>query len=167
MEFIQHTINWVKDELFEAWLIVAFGVFTILVGFLFWKIGATPNAKALLWPLAISGFIYLGIGSGMLFSNYKRLEELPRSYQLDHSAFIRAEKQRVEAFQYGYKISKMVASLFFAITLLIFWSTKNATWMGIGIGLAYFAIAGLVVDYFSQERADIYDKAILTAIQHS
>lgn len=37
--------------------------------------------------------------------------------------------------------------------------------MGIGIALTYFALAGLVIDYFSQERADIYYKAILETIQ--
>lgn len=166
MEFIQHSINWVKGELFEAWFIVAFGAVTIVGGFLFWKIGYTPNARALFWPLAISGFIYLCIGGGMLFSNYRRIEELPEKYRLDHSTFLRSEKQRVEAFQYGYTISKTVATLFFGVTLLIFWSTKNPTWMGIGIGLAYFAIAGLLVDYFSQERADVYYRAILAAINN-
>lgn len=165
MEFIQHTINWVKAELLEAWLILAFGLITVIVGYLFWKMGDTPNAKALLWPLVLSGFIYAAIGGGMLFSNYRRLEELPKNYQLNPSAFISTEQQRVEAFQYGYTISKIVATLFFTFTLLIFWSTKNPTWMGIGIGLAYFAIAGLVVDYFSQERADLYYKAILTGIK--
>ncbi|MDF7820623.1 hypothetical protein P1X15_23565 [Runella sp. MFBS21] len=164
MELIQHTTNWIKGELFEAKLIVSFGILTAVVGFLFWKLGNTPNSHALLWPLLVCGVIYIGVGGGMLVSNPKRMVELPKSYQQDQKAFIVSEKKRVDDFQYGYKVSKIVATIFFAATLLIFWTTKNPTWMGIGIGLSYFAIAGLAIDYFSQERADTYYNAILAAL---
>lgn len=165
MKLIQHTMHWIKGELFEAKLIVAFAILTILAGFLFGKIGTTPNAKALFIPLLVVGAIYASIGGGMLYSNPKRMVELPQSYQQNKVEFVKSEKQRVDDFQYGYKVSKIVATVFFLATLLIFWITKNPTWMGIGIALTYFALAGLVVDYFSQERADIYYKAILEAIQ--
>lgn len=165
MELIQHTMHWIKGELFEAKLIVVFAILTIVVAFLFWKIGTTPNAKALFIPLLVVGAIYASIGGGMLYSNPKRMVELPQSYQQNKVEFVKSEKQHVDDFQYGYKVSKIVATVFFLATLLIFWITKNPTWMGIGIALTYFALAGLVVDYFSQERADIYYKAILEAIQ--
>lgn len=164
MDLIQHTISWIKGELFEAKLIVAFGLFTIIAGFLFWKIGTTPNARALFIPLLVVGAIYTSIGGGMLYSNPKRLIALPQSYQQDKVAFAQLEKKRVDDFQYGYKVSKIVASIFFLLTLLIFWTTKNPTWMGIGIALTYFGLAGLVVDYFSQERADVYYSSILKVL---
>lgn len=164
MEFIEHTIQWIKGELFEAKLILAFGLLTILTGFLFWKIGTTPNAKALLIPFIIAGTVYSSIGGGMLYSNPKRMIELPKKYRQDKTAFILSEKKRVDGFQYSYKVSKIVATIFFMLTLIIFWSTKNPFWMGIGIALAYFALAGLVIDYFSQERADAYYKTITAAL---
>jgi hypothetical protein len=164
MDFIQNTVNWIKGELFEASLILSFGIITILAGFLFWKIGTTPNSKALLIPFIVIGVIYAGLGGGMLVSNNKRMEEMPAVYQKDTKAFIAAERKRVDDFQIGYKISKIVATVAFLLTLIIFWYTKNPTWMGIGIGLTYFALAGLVVDYFSQERADIYYKHILETL---
>ncbi|WP_343660823.1 hypothetical protein [Chryseobacterium sp.] len=165
MELIQHTISWIKGELFEAKLIIAFGIITIIAGFLFWKIGTTTNAKALFIPLLVAGAIYSAIGGGMLYSNPKRMVELPQIYQKDKVEFAKLEKKRVDDFQYGYKVSKIVATVFFLATLLIFWTTKNPTWLSMGIVLTYFALAGLVVDYFSQERADIYYKAILAEIQ--
>lgn len=164
MEFIQHTIYWIKGELFEAKLILAFGLFTIIAGFLFWKLGATPNAKALFLPLIVVGVVYSSIGGGMLYANPRRMIELPQAYKQDKAAFVKSEQKRVDDFQYGYKVSKIVATLFFLLTLVIFWSTKNPTWMGIGIALSYFALAGLLVDYFSQERADNYYQAILAAL---
>ncbi|MFD2581170.1 hypothetical protein ACFSR6_01620 [Pedobacter vanadiisoli] len=164
MNLLDYTTNWIKGELLEAKLILSFGFLTILTAFLFWKIGATPHAKALIIPLLFAGVIYSMIGGAMLYSNAKRMVELPEGFQKDKLEFAKSEKKRVDDFQYGYKISKVVATVFFLFTLAIFWSTKNPTWMGIGIGLAYFALAGLIVDYFSQERADIYYDAILKVL---
>ena len=165
MDFIRHTIYWIKGELFEASLISIFGIATLLAGLLFWRLGTSPNAKALFWPFLITGVIYTAIGVSMIFSNQRRQPQFEQSYRQDQAAFVKAEKKRVEDFQYGYTVSKIVATVFFAATLLIFWSTKNPTWQGIGIGLSLFALAGLVVDYFSQERADIYYKAIVQALR--
>lgn len=165
MSFFSSTSAWIKGELFEALLILSFGLLTLITGFLFWKIGTTANSKALFLPLLIIGLIYAAIGGGMLVSNKKRMAEFPKAYEKDNTAFIQAEKKRVEDFQYGYTTSKIVASICFPLTLLIFWYTKNPTWQGVGIGLSYFALTGLVVDYFSQERAAIYYKTILEALK--
>ncbi len=165
MSFYNHTIAWIKGELFEATLVLSFGLLTIIAGYLFWKIGTTPASKAMLLPLVITGIVYAVVGGGMLASNNKRMKEFESRFQQDDMTFIQSEKARVEGFQYGYVISKIVATVFFAATLLIFWITKNPTWQGIGIGLAVFALAGLVLDYFSQERADVYYTTILDALK--
>ena len=166
MGFFHYTAAWIKGEILEAMIILAFGVLTIAAGFLFWRIGSTPSAKALLLPLVFTGLIYAAIGISMKFSNHKRMTDLEQSYHQDKSAFVKAEKQRVESFQYMYVISKLVATVFFAATLLLFWFTRNPNLHALGIGLTLFALSGLVVDYFSQERADIYYKAILETIQN-
>lgn len=165
MNLFLSTSAWIKGELFEASLILSFGLLTIITGFLFWKTGSTANAKALFLPLVIIGFIYVAIGGGMLVSNKKRIAAFSQAYENDNGAFLLAEKKRVEGFQYGYVISKVVASICFPLTLLILWYVKTPTWQGVGIGLSYFALAGLVVDYFSQERAAIYYKAIIEALK--
>ena len=164
MDFFTHTTAWIKGEILEALLITAFGLVTIAGGFLFWKLGSVPAAKALLLPLIVTGLIYSAIGISMYISNQKRLTEYEQNYKLDSLSFIKAEKQRVENFQYMYVISKVVATVFFAVTLLLFWFTKNPGLHALGIGLTLFAFTGLVVDYFSQERAEIYYQAILKFI---
>ena len=101
----------------------------------------------------------------MYVSNQKRLSEYEQSYKQENLAFIKAEKQRVESFQYMYVISKVVATVFFAATLLLFWFTKSPNFHAWGIALTFFALSGLVIDYFSQERADMYYKVILEALK--
>lgn len=161
MNFYNYTSSWLKGELFESKMIIAFGVATIIASLLFFKIGTTPNARALFIPLLLTGIIYAAIGGNMLYSNTKRMQEMPIQFQQNNTTFANVERQRVEAFQYQYKISKAVATICLLATLFIFWYTKNSTWQGIAIGLSYFALAGLVVDYFSEERATIYYQEIL------
>lgn len=164
MNFYQHTFNWIKGELFEAKLILTFSLILITIGFLFLKIGGTSNAKALFLPLIVSSIIFGSVGSSMYFSNQKRLNEFEQEYKLDNLTFIKKEKERVESFQYQYTISKIVATVCFLITLFIFWTTKNSTWQGIGLGLTIFGLIGLMIDYFSEERAALYYKQIIEII---
>ena len=165
MDFFTHTTAWVKGEILEATLITAFGFVAITGGFLFWKLGSAPAAKALLLPFVVTGVIYSAIGISMYVSNQKRLTEYEQIYKQDSLSFMKAEKQRVESFQYMYVISKVVATIFFAATLLLFRFTQSPNFHALGIGLTLFALSGLVVDYFSQERADMYYKVILEALK--
>lgn len=165
MDFFQNTIDWIKGELLESKLIIAFGLSTVLIGVLFWKLGSTPSAKALLLPFLIVGGIYTSIGGNMLLSNQKRMIAMQLSYQKNKTDFIENEKKRVEDFQYQYKISKIVATVCFTLTLFLFWYAKNPNWQGVAIGTGLFGLAGLIVDYFSEERAFIYYQKILAFLQ--
>ena len=165
MNFFNSTSAWIKGEIFEAILIFIFGIAIVFCGLLFWKFGEAHNAKSLIIPLLVAGLVYAALGGSMYISNQKRLPAYQQNFSQNKFEFIQSEKKRVEDFQYMYTISKIVATVFFVLTMLIFWFSKNPTWQGWGIGLTIFAISGLVVDYFSQERAEIYYKTILEALK--
>lgn len=165
MNIIQHTLAWTKGELFESKMIILFGITTVVLGWIFYKIGTTPNAKAMFIPLFVIGLIYTVIGSNMLYSNQRRMIEYPIKFKENKTEFLHVEKIRVESFQYQYKISKVVATICFLMTIFIFLFTKTPTWQGIGIGLSLFGLVGLIVDFFSEERANIYYHEILKLIQ--
>lgn len=156
MEFITHTINWIKGEMFEASIIGIFGTLVVLSGIAFWKFGVTPTAKSLILPLIVVGVIFISSGVSMYFSNQKRLVEYQQNYQENKTEFIQQEKERVENFQYMYNISKILATVGFLVALIAFWFTKSSTFQGIAIGLAIFGFTSLVIDFFSEERASIY-----------
>ncbi len=167
INFYQHTQAWIDGELLEGALLCAFGIATMIGAVLFWKLGTMPSAKALLWLLLLGGMIYTAVGVSLRVSNQKRAVEYPALYQERGEAFVEAERERVESFQYQYVISKVVATVCFIATLLIFWLSTSPVWQGIGIGLGYFGLVGLVVDYFSQDRAQIYYEAIMQALGHT
>lgn len=165
MEFIQHTNNWIKGEIFEAIIIGVFGLLVITTGILYWKFGHTLNTKALIIPLVIVGVVLMGMGISMYFSNQKRLLEYKSAFEQNKAEFVQNEKERVESFQYMYTTTKVLATIFFVFAILVFWFSKSPNLHGIAIGLALFGLSGLVIDYFSQERADHYYEKINTEIK--
>jgi uncharacterized membrane protein HdeD (DUF308 family) len=165
MDLFAHTTHWVKGEIFEGSAIIVSGVLTFIVGFLLWQYGTTPNAKTLIIPTIVVGFLFVAMGISMVYSNNKRLPEMEAVYHQNPTEFAKTEKQRVEDFQILYPISLAVSTVCFVLTLIFFWFTKNETLYGTGIALSVFGIALIVIDYFSKERAAIYYEQILQHLQ--
>jgi hypothetical protein len=161
MEFIQHTTNWVKGEIFEGTIIGSFGLLTILCSLLFWKFGETPNAKALIIPLVVVGIFFLTIAIGGFVSNNKRLPQYTEAFNKDKTEFVKSEKKRVEDFQYLYKMTIIISSIGFAIAICFFLFTNSPILKAIGLALIILGLSGLLIDYFSKERADTYYDAII------
>jgi hypothetical protein len=161
MDFIEHTQNWIKGEIFEAKWIVLFGLFTIIVAFLFWKTGTTPNAKAMLFPLLTVGILFLVSGSTMLYTNPKRSNDYAEAYKNDPVNLIEAEKERVEYFMTWYPQIRYVMTgiAVLGILLFLFWSVPIGR--AIGIALILIALTTFVIDHFSEERANIYYEQII------
>jgi lipoprotein signal peptidase len=61
-------------------------------------------------------------------------------------------------------VTIIVASVCFAISICVFLSTNNQLLKAIGLALIIFGLTGLVIDYFSKERAEDYYKAITKKI---
>jgi MFS family permease len=162
MEFITHATNWIKGELLEAIIITVFSIIMLISAFLFWKFGTTPNSRTLIIQTAIVGVFLLMVGLSMSFSNQKRLVEIETKIGKNTSEFIKFEKKRVEDFQYMYVVSKTIAVVTFVFA---FWFSKNGTVQGISIALLIVGISGLIIDYFSEERASIYYTEILNQLQ--
>jgi len=165
MDFLSHSIAWIKGEIFEASLFGAFGLLVIMGSLAFWKFGNTPNAKAVIIPFALVGLFCVAAAISLFISNNKRLAEYPAAYQRNKVEFVLSEKKRVEDFQYLYKMTVIIAAFCFAIGIAFFLFTNNHTFKAIGLALIFFGFIGLFVDYFSKERADIYYKNITTEIE--
>jgi len=93
------------------------------------------------------------------------LPQYTEAYNKDKAAFVNNEKARVEGFQYLYKMTIIIASISFILAIFAFVLTDNPTLRAIGIALTIFGITGLIIDYFSKERADNYYKEITTEMK--
>lgn len=165
MEFIQHSIMWAKGEMFESLLTGAFGVLLILVGFLFWKLGQTPAAKAMLLPLVAAGLLLSVAGGSGYFSNQQRVQQYEAMPSQELKEFVKSEKQRVDDFQSLYTYTQIFAAICFVAASVMFWLSINPHLRAVAITLALLGLAGLVIDFFSKERADIYYAEILEVFE--
>jgi len=156
MEFLQHTLNWVKGELFEGKIIAIVSFAILLSSFVFWKFGITPNAKAIVIPLLVVGIIAASVGVPMVFSNQKRLVAFQSNYEENPTAFIQSEKERVEDFQYMYKTALIATVVFLVVALCLLWFTKSQYLHALAIALMLFGLSLQMIDYFSKERAKVY-----------
>jgi len=164
MDFIHHTTNWVKGEIFEATIFGSFGLLTIICSLMFWKFGETPNSKAVIIPFAIVGVFFMATAISGIVSNNKRITEYTEAFEKDKKSFIVSEKKRVEDFQYLYKMTTIIATFSFVLAIGFFLFTDNYILRAIGLALILFGLSGLIIDYFSKERADNYYKAITNSL---
>lgn len=154
--FIQHTINWVTGEIFEAKIFGFFGLLIVICSAVFWKLSQAAIARALPVPLLVIGIFILCTAVINVSLNKKRIHNFTEAYKADKTLFIIQEKKRVEDFQYLYKISIAIACVCFLLAACFFVFTNNDQLKGVGISLFIFGLTCLVVDYFSKKRASVY-----------
>ncbi|MCL3779020.1 hypothetical protein EMN47_01335 [Prolixibacteraceae bacterium JC049] len=164
MDFIQHTINWSRGEITEALINGIGGLVLVICGILFLKLGNTPNAKALVWPLIAVGLL-LGIaGAYGVYSNKIRINEFEQQWNQNPKTFVEAEKKRVEGFDEIFKYSYPGAIILVIAGAILFFVFKGANGKAISLGLMLVGMAAYFIDFFASERAQIYYKEIIKEI---
>jgi hypothetical protein len=159
MNFQHYTIEWYKGEIFESTISGGFGLVIIITTLLLQLLETTDNAKALFWPLLLVGFILISAGIYNRQNNISILNEVKKT--TINKEYIIKEKQRVENFQSLYTFTKTFSGVLFLTAILIFFLISNRFWLSIALSMVLLGLSGLVIDYFSKERADIYYERIL------
>ena len=113
MSFFTHTANWIRGEMLDSSLIAGVGLLTMGIAFACWWFGETAAAKAVLIPFLLVGATLAASGVAGYGSNQKRFVEFEQTFLEDPAAFVLAEKERVESFQYLYKITLVGAAVCF------------------------------------------------------
>lgn len=161
MSFIEHSIWWYKGEVFESAITCCCGVLLMIMAFVFWRYGQTPGAQTIVIPLMVVGLILGGSGGYNTYTNQNMVNYLSHDNSQVEKEYIQFEKERVEGFQYLYVFTKYLATVLFLGAVLIFFLTESNWTQSIGIGMIILGLSGLVIDYFSKERADQYYQIIL------
>jgi hypothetical protein len=164
MDLVRHSINWVRGEIFEMTIIAITGLALAAVGVAFWRLGSTPLSRAMLTPLAVVGLFFATLGVSGYIANKRRIPAFEQAHREAPAAFARAEKERVEQFQIGYRVTYVVAPVAFAVAAALFWFSLRPYPRAVGIALVIFGLYGFVVDGFSKERADIYYARVIEAL---
>jgi len=163
MDFIQHTVNWCKGEIFEGQMFALFGLLVAIIAGLYWKYGHTPFSKAMVIPFLVVGLLCIVGGVSLVYNNYQRIESFQEQYTADQEGFIESEKLRVDGFMkwYPYTLFSMAGIIVIALILFLFLS--SAHWKAIGLGLVLLSFSVIFLDHFSEERAKTYYHEIMAA----
>jgi hypothetical protein len=161
MEFIQHSINWVKGEILEGVIVVSFGILTLISSILFWRFGKTLTTKGMIIPLLVIGIFYFIAASVSIYINQQRIPQYEEKYQENPAGFIESERERTEGFMKIYIYSYVIATVMIFTGLILFLFIGGANFKGIGLSLILMGLSLLCIDYFSKERAIIYHNEII------
>ena len=161
MEFIQHTINWVRGEILESVVFGAFGFITLIISIIFWRFGKTPNAKGMIIPLLVIGLFYFIAGAVNIYRNQQRIPQYQEEYQKNPVGFVESEKNRTEGFMNIYIYTYVIGTVMILTGLILFLFVGGVNPKGIGLSLILMGLSLLCIDYFSKERAISYHNEII------
>lgn len=165
MNFIQHTITWCQGEILEGKVIVIYALTLIISSIFILPMTHISNSKFLIIPLLLSALIFLMVGGSLIFKNPQRMKVYQQSFLENPIEFIKSEKKRTDEFMSWYPKTAWVLIIVFTVALfmLIFIGSSSIRYFCLVILL--FCLSGLVIDYFSKARAEIYSNYIHKEIE--
>ena len=164
MEFIQHTINWCKGEIFEGKMSLLFGMVVLIISLVYWKFGTTPYAKAMFVPLLMMAIFTVGTGVYLISANQKRIPTYIKTFNTDPKKFVESERARTEAFIKWYPRTQYIFLGVLLVGALSMILSHGAMVRAIGISLMLLSFYVFVLDHFSEERANVYHQHIIQTL---
>lgn len=165
MDFIKHSIEWCKGEIFEGRMILLFGFLFLVITFSFWKFSATQGERAFIIPMLLLSLLLLGTGISMNLNNQKRIASFKTTYNQNPKQFIKAEKERTEAFLKWYAPIRYIGTGIMLLGMLIFLLTVSPVLKSISLCIMITALGMFAIDYFSEERGKLYHANIVNALK--
>jgi len=165
MTFIEHNLNWVKGEIFQASMLAIWGTLLVLMAAFFWKYDHTATTKALIGPFLIVGLFWGITGSTSLYVNNQRIDTYSLEFENEPGAFVNQERKRVDGLLGMYRYLLIGWSVMILAGVLIFMLWGGNYGRAVGLGLILFGITGFMADPISERNAYVYNDAINKELQ--
>ena len=165
MEMIEHTVAWLKGEIFESWMFGLWGLAILGLAVFFWRNAHIDAARAFIIPFTVVG-LFWGVAAAInVPRNHQRITQMRESHEKDPQAFVKTEKKRVEGFLpwYRYLLAGWSVLAVIGLALFLFWGGNLGC--AVGIAMILFAVAGLMVDHTSEQNARKYYAKITKAVK--
>ncbi|MBT8256272.1 MAG: hypothetical protein KJO23_07010 [Bacteroidia bacterium] len=165
MEFIQHTIEWCRGEIFEGKLSILFGIVILLASLGYWKFGSTDAAKAMFVPLLMVALLSIAIGAYLIQANSKRITHYTEQFEQTPAEFILSEQERTAAFIKWYPYTQYILFGLGILAMLCLILSNKPLLRAIGIALLLLVLYMFTLDHFSEERAYKYRREITKQLE--
>lgn len=156
MNFIKHTIDWCRGEIIEGKIIVIYALTLIISSIFILPMAHISNSKFLIIPLLLSALIFLIVGGSLIFKNPQRMKVYQKAFLENSIEFIKSEKNRTDEFMSWYPKTAWGLIIISALALFTWIFVESVSIHYLCFVILLFCFSGLVIDYFSKARAQIY-----------
>lgn len=161
MDILKLSTDWAKAEVFSAKMILLLGFLFFLTAFGFWQLGKTSMAKALVWPILISGILLIAVSAGLYFTNKPRITQFEIAYKNDSKAFVQTEIARTAKSQNDLALVFIVLPFIIIVGALLIMLVNTPVWRAIGITTIALMTALMFIDSNTDARNTAYHKQLL------
>ena len=163
MDILRAATDWARAELFSTPFFVLFGVGFVVASIGFWQLGRTELARAYILSTLVAGVLLIIVGTGLFFTNKKRLADFLTAYEQDTAAFVQAELVRTEATLKEYQnvvFTAIPVILVLCAAGIMFLSTPG--WRASLITAMAMLIIILLIDGMAYARIDAYHRLLVS-----
>jgi len=157
MELLKLATEWAKAEVFSTRFFIFFAIGFLIASVGFWQLGKTDLAKAYIIPTLVAGILLLIIGSGLNYTNIKRVKQFEKDFNTDASAFYQSEIERSESTLKEYTVVFKVIPVMIIIAALLILFVNTPTWRAISITTIAMLTVILLVDGTAYSRIESYN----------
>lgn len=160
MEVLKLATEWAKDEVFSTRFFIYFAIGFLIASAGFWQLGKTDLAKAYIIPTLVAGILLLIIGSGLNYTNIRRVKQFKKDFNSNAPAFYQSEIARSESTLKEYTVVFKVIPILIILAALIFLFFNTPVWRAISITFIAMLTIILLVDGTAHARLDSYHKEL-------
>jgi len=156
MELLKLATEWAKAEVFSTRFFIFFAIGFLIASVGFWQLGKTDLAKAYIIPTLVAGILLLIIGSGLVYTNIKRVKQFEKDFNTDKSAFYQSEIERSESTLKQFIVVFKVVPILIIVAAFLILFVNTPTLRAISVTAISMFIVILLIDGTAHSRIEAY-----------
>ena len=140
----------------EAALILLAGIACLVVAAWLWLWIREPFARGVAGALMLSATLGLGVGGTVYLRSDRQAQQLVELQAADPARFASEEGSRMRKVMAGFSQYRLGYAAAVVLALVLVFGLGSGLSQGVAVGLLVLAALGFTIDYFAQERAEIY-----------
>jgi hypothetical protein len=150
-------VKYFNNEKAESYLFILIGVIVILMALYFLFVLKTSFWKGMAMPFLLVASLEIIVGYTIVTRSPKDLVRVEEFVKNQTQKIITSEIPRMEKVMNNFTIYRYVEIILIILGIVLMYSsTKDTFWRGIGLGLFSQASIVLCLDFFAERRGHIY-----------
>ncbi len=144
----------------EAALILLAGIAAVATAGWLWFAIREPFARGLASTLLLVAALGLGVGGTVYFRSDAQAQQLVELRRADPTRFDAEEGPRIQQVVKSFGLYRIAYAIAVILSLVFVFMVGTAFFHGLAVGLLILAALGFTIDYFAENRAVTYVRAL-------